>query len=179
VPNSALGPAALLLTALAGCGGGGAAPAPAKDAAAAVEVEGGAAVPKTAGAAQRQTAPPAPRIDQSLIPPPGTLPIRETYSYTGASRDPFESVLNIGTAGPELADLLLVAIYYQERSPAGSVAVLRDRVSGKRYAVREGERLGRMRIASIRPKDVTFSIDDYGTERQETLTLRKQEGNTP
>jgi hypothetical protein len=52
-------------------------------------------------------------------------------------------------------------------------------VSGKRYAVREGERLGRMRIASIRPKDVTFSIDDYGTERQETLSLRKQEGNTP
>lgn len=176
MPNSALGPAALLLAALAGCGGGGAAPAPAANAVAAVEDEGG---PQPAGAAQKPAPAPAPKIDQSLIPPPGTLPNRETYSYTGASRDPFESVLNIGTAGPELADLLLVAIYYQERSPAGSVAVLRDRVSGKRYAVREGERLGRMRIASIRPKDVTFSIDDYGTERQQTLTLRKQEGNTP
>jgi hypothetical protein len=179
VPNSALGPAALLLAALAGCGGGGAAPTPAKGAAAAVEEEAGAPRPKTAGAAQRQAAPTAPSIDQSLIPPPGSLPVRETFSYSGASRDPFESVLGRGTAGPELADLLLVAVYYNERSPAGSVAVLRDRVSGKRYTVREGERLGRMRISTIRPKDVTFSIDDYGTERQETLTLRKQEGNTP
>jgi hypothetical protein len=174
VPNSALGPAALLLAALAGCGGGGAAPAPAANPAAAVEEE---SAPKPAGAAQKPA--PAPKIDESLIPPAGTLPVRESYSYTGAGRDPFESVLGRGTAGPELADLLLVAIYYQEQSPAASVAVLRDRVSGKRYAVREGERLGRMRIASIRPKDVTFSIDDYGTERQETLSLRKQEGNTP
>jgi hypothetical protein len=179
VRNSALGPAALLLAALAGCGGGAAAPAPAKDAAAAVEEEGGAASPKAAGAAQKQTTPLAAQIDTSLIPAAGSLPIRETFSYTGASRDPFESVLGRGEAGPELADLLLVAIYFNEQSPAGSVAVLRDRVAGKRYAVREGERLGRMRVSSIRQKDVTFSIDDYGTERQETLTLRKQEGNTP
>ena len=174
MPNSALGPAALLLAALAGCGGGGAAPAAANPAAA-VEEESG---PKPAPVAQPAPST-QPKIDQALIPPPGTLPNRETFSYTGASRDPFESLLNIGTTGPELADLLLVAIYFNEQSPAGSVAVLRDRVSGKRYTVREGERLGRMRISNIRPKDVTFSIDDYGTERQETLTLRKQEGNTP
>jgi len=57
--------------------------------------------------------------------------------------------------------------------------VLRDRLTGKKYTVREGDRLGRMRIASIRPKDVTFTIDDYGTERQETLSIRKPEGNSP
>jgi len=178
VPNRAFGPAALLLAGLAGCGGGGAAPAPAKAAPATVEDEGSAAA-KPAGAAQKAAQAPAPKIDASLIPPPGTLPLRENFSYTGTSRDPFESVLGLGTTGPELADLLLVAIYFNERSPAGSVAVLRDRVTGKRYTVREGERLGRMRISTIRSKDVTFSIDDYGTERQETLTLRKQEGNTP
>jgi len=178
VPNRALGPAALLLAALAACGGG-AAPAAANPAAAAASVEEeGAGAAKPAGAAQKQ-APPTPKIDESLIPPPGTLPVRESFSYSGTSRDPFESVLGLGSAGPELADLLLVAIYFNERSPAASVAVLRDRVSGKRYTVREGERLGRMRISTIRSKDVTFSIDDYGTERQESLTLRKQEGNTP
>lgn len=172
MPNSALGSAVLLLAALAACGGGGAAPAPAKAAPATVE-EDGAAPPKPAAAAQAPA--PTPKIDESLIPPPGTLPNRETFSYTGTSRDPFQSVLGMGTAGPELADLLLVAIYFNERSPSGSVAVLRDRVTGKRYTVREGERLGRMRISSIRSKDVTFSIDDYGTERQETLTLRKED----
>ena len=72
-----------------------------------------------------------------------------------------------------------MGIWYQERAPSASVAVLRDRLTGKRYTVREGERLGRMRIASIRVKDVTFTIDDYGTERQETLSIRKPEGNSP
>lgn len=174
----AFGSAALLLALLAACGGGAEAPAaPAADPAAAVEEEGGAkpAAAQTAtGAAQGQM-----RVDESLIPQPGELIRREVYAYTGASRDPFASVLESGTAGPELADLDLVGIMYQERAPQASVAVLRDRLNGKRYNVREGERLGRMRVIDIRPKDVTFTIDDYGTERQETLSIRKQEGNAP
>jgi hypothetical protein len=36
-----------------------------------------------------------------------------------------------------------------------------------------------MRVVDVQAKDVTFAIDDYGTERRETLTLRKQEGDTP
>jgi hypothetical protein len=36
-----------------------------------------------------------------------------------------------------------------------------------------------MRVSDIRQKDVTFTIDDYGTERQQTLTIRKREGNAP
>lgn len=168
---------ALLLALLAGCGGGGAPAAAAPDPAAAVE-DGGAAKP-AAGTAQAKHTPGPAKIDESMIPEPGAPITRESYSYSGASRDPFASVLEGGTAGPELADLDLVAVYYQDRAPQNSVAVLRDRLSGKRYTVREGERLGRMRIADIRQKDVTFTIDDYGTERQETLSLRKQEGNAP
>lgn len=175
MPTRAFG-GALLLGLLAGCGGGGAAAAkPAVDPGAGVE-----------DAAPKPAAPPAApggqrpmRIDQSLVPEPGAPINRETYEYTAGSRDPFASVLEGGTAGPELADLDLVAVYYQERNPSGSVAVLRDRLSLKRYNVREGERLGRMRVSDIRQKDVTFTIDDYGTERQQTLTLRKQEGNAP
>ena len=77
--------------------------------------------------------------------------------------------------GPELGDLSLVSILYDTRTPAQSAAVLRERVTNRRYTVKPGDRLGRMRIGEIRPKDVTFIIDDFGTERQETLTLRKQE----
>ena len=40
---------------------------------------------------------------------------------------------------------------------------------------RPGDRIGRIRVSAIRPKDVTFVIDDFGTERQETLSIRKQE----
>lgn len=171
----ALGPALLLLALLSGCGGGGEA-APAADPAAGIE-EGTAAGPaagRPAAGAQGQM-----KVDPSLIPEPGEPIRRESYSYSGGSRDPFVSVLEGNTSGPELADLDLVGIMYNARTAGTSVATLRDRLNGKSYNVREGDRLGRMRVVGIRPKDVTFSIDDYGTERQETLTLRKQEGNAP
>lgn len=171
----ALTPAILLLALSAGCGGGDdPAPGPAADPTAGIE-EGAAPAPSAAQA----PAPPTRRIDESMIPEPGAPISRETYSYTGGARDPFESALDLTGTGPEFPDLELVGIWYQERAPSASVAVLRDRLTGKRYTVREGERLGRMRIASIRVKDVTFTIDDYGTERQETLSIRKPEGNSP
>jgi hypothetical protein len=178
VATRALGPALLLLALLAGCGGGAEEPAaPAANPAADVEDEGGNPAP-----AAQAAAPAGPRqmkVDESLIPKPGEPLERETYAYSGASRDPFVSVLEGGTAGPELADLDLVGIMYNPRTQAASVATLRDRLNSKVYTVREGDRLGRMRVTDIRPKDVTFTLDDYGTERQETLTLRKQEGNAP
>jgi hypothetical protein len=175
VATRALTPAILLLALCAGCGGGDEPAAPAADPAAGIE-EGSAPAPQ---AAAQAPGPPTRRIDESMIPEPGAPISRETYSYTGGARDPFESALDLTGTGPEFPDLQLMAIYYQERAPSASVAVLRDRLNGKRYTVREGERLGRMRIASIRVKDVTFTIDDYGTERQETLSIRKPEGNSP
>lgn len=174
-----LGCASLLFAALAGCGGGanGATKGtPAKAVAGLEEEEASkAAAPKTAAPAT----PAGPHIDPSLIPEPGAPLVRESYSYTGGSRDPFASVLEGATIGPELADLDLVAVYYQERNQEASVVVLRDRVTLKRYAVREGERVGRARVSNIRPKDVTFTFDDYGTQREVTLSLRKREDLTP
>ena len=171
-----LGPGILILALLAGCGGGGEPAAPAVDPAAAVE---DAAPPPAAESPAAQAATRQMKVDESLIPEPGAPITRESYSFSGGSRDPFVSVLESNTAGPELADLDLVGVLYQDRNPSASIAVLRDRLNGKRYNVREGERLGRMRVSDIRQKDVTFTIDDYGTERQQTLSIRKQEGNAP
>lgn len=171
--TKALGSLAGLLLALAACGGGGENAAPAPDPMAGIEegTPAPAASPDTTAVAQT----PVPAAGQASIPEPGEPLVREVYSYSGGPRDPFESVLGRATVGPEFADLILVAIYFNVRSPAASIVVLRDRVTSKRYTVRQGERLGRMRVADVRPKDVTFAIDDYGTVRQESLTLRKQE----
>lgn len=98
---------------------------------------------------------------------------REVFSYSGGARDPFESLLASASIGPELPDLSLVAIYIDHADIDRSVAVLRERVSGKRYNLRAGDRLGRLRIAAIRERDVDFIVDDFGAERRETLSLRR------
>jgi len=100
---------------------------------------------------------------------------RETFSYGGAARDPFNSLLNMAKNGPELADLQLVGIYQNLRTPASSVAVFREKAGGKRHKLRAGDQVGRSRLVQIRDRDVVFMIEDFGFERQETLSLRKQE----
>jgi hypothetical protein len=104
---------------------------------------------------------------------------RETFAYSGSARDPFNSLLNMAKSGPELADLQLVGIYQNLRSPSGSVAVFREKDGGKRHKLRTGDQLGRSKLVQIRGRDVVFTIEDFGFERQDTLSLRKQEDVTP
>jgi hypothetical protein len=104
---------------------------------------------------------------------------RETFAYSGAARDPFNSLLNMAKAGPELADLQLVGIYQNLRAPSASLAVFREKDGGKRHKLRAGDQVGRSRLVQIRERDVVFMIEDFGFERQETLSLRKQEDVTP
>jgi hypothetical protein len=104
---------------------------------------------------------------------------RETFAYSGSIRDPFNSLLNMAKAGPEVADLQLVGIYQNMRTPSGSVAVFREKEGGKRHKLRAGDQLGRSRVVQIRERDVVFMVEDFGFERQETLSLRKQEDVTP
>jgi len=105
--------------------------------------------------------------------------LREAYSYGGGARDPFQSLVNAKNAGPELSDLQLVGVYQDMRSAANSVAIVREKKTAKRFKLRTGDQVGRLRVAQIRPKDVVFTIEDFGFERQETLSLRKQEDVTP
>ena len=104
---------------------------------------------------------------------------RETFAYSGAARDPFNSLLNMAKNGPELADLQLVGIYQNLRAPVASIAVFREKDGGKRHKLRAGDQVGRSRLVQIRERDVVFMIEDFGFERQETLSLRKQEDVTP
>ncbi|HVX89318.1 MAG TPA: hypothetical protein VG940_10355, partial [Gemmatimonadales bacterium] len=101
--------------------------------------------------------------------------LRETFSYAGASRDPFASVVAQGTSGPDLADMVLVAVLADARSARNSVAILREKQGTRRWRVKVGDRIGSATVSLITVHDVTFSVQDFGFERQETLSLRSRE----
>jgi hypothetical protein len=105
--------------------------------------------------------------------------MRETFAYSGGSRDPFASLLNSSSTGPEIGTLDLVGVYQDLRNSSNSVVVLREKATAKRHKLRVGDQLGRARLVQIRPRDAVFTIRDFGYERQETLSLRKQEVETP
>jgi hypothetical protein len=101
--------------------------------------------------------------------------VREVFSYQGAGRDPFMSLLKSGDVRPLISDLKLVAVIYDERYAARSVVVLRDITTSKRYRARVGDVIGRLRVTQIRPREVVFTVQEFGFERQQTLSLAKQE----
>jgi hypothetical protein len=104
--------------------------------------------------------------------------LRETFTYAGGARDPFASLITEDKLGPEFSDLLLVGVYLDLRRANNSVAIMRDKTTQKRYKMRVGDRLGRLKVAQIRQTDVVFTVEDIGFERQETLSLRKREAET-
>ena len=128
-----------------------------------------AAAPAMAAQARRDT---TAHPDSAAV---STELVREVFSYEGAGRDPFISLLKSGDVRPLIADLKLVAIVYDARYPARSVAVLRDITNGKRYRAKVGEVFGRLRVTQIRPREVVFTVQEYGYERQQTLSLARQE----
>ncbi len=105
--------------------------------------------------------------------------MRETFAYAGGTRDPFSSLINGSKDGPEIGDLDLVGVYQDLLTPSNSVVVLREKVTTKRHKLRVGDQVSRARLVQIRPRDAVFTIQDFGFQRQETLSLRKQEVETP
>ena len=96
---------------------------------------------------------------------------REIFSYErGGRRDPFESLMNSGELRPLISDLKLVSVVL-DPSGRNSVAILRDLNSKEQYRVRVGQTLGRMRVARIAQKSVTFTIEEFGYSRQQELSL--------
>jgi hypothetical protein len=134
---------------------------------------GPAARPMRVAATPDGKVPPA--VATATVPaaadPDRQLISRETYSYQGIGRrDPFVSLMNSEGLRPIFQDLKLVAVAFD---PLGrnSVAVLRDVTSKEQYRVKVGQEIGRMRVAAIREKSVTFGIEEFGYSRQETLAM--------
>jgi hypothetical protein len=142
----------------------------------------GQALPSRGGAAPAVVAPPrsGPGSVPAVPPPAGTrapaaaaLPpvTREVFTYeAGGRRDPFYSLILTEDLRPLLSDLKLVGILY-EASGRRSVAIMRDLGTNAQYRVAQGQTLGRMRVAAIRPKGVIFTIDEFGLSRQDSLML--------
>jgi len=120
-------------------------------------------------AAAAQTSP-APAPPAAATPQEHTI-YREVFEYDAAGRrDPFASLMATSDLRPLLIDLRLAAIAYDPNG-RNSVAVLRDLTSKEQYRVKVGQVLGRMRVAAIPPRSVTFTIQEFGLSRQETLTM--------
>lgn len=95
---------------------------------------------------------------------------RESFRYDRSGRrDPFLSLMAYGELRPLITELRVTSIAFDPQG--GSVAVLRDLGTKEQYRVRVGESLGRMRVARIAKKEITFTIEEFGYSRQETLAL--------
>jgi len=101
--------------------------------------------------------------------------LREVYAYEGGGRDPFMSLLKSGDVRPLISDLKLTTVVYDGRFASRSVAVLRDITNRRIYRVKTGDIIGRLKVTQIRPREVVFTVQEFGFERQETLSLAKQE----
>jgi hypothetical protein len=103
---------------------------------------------------------------------------REAFSYERSGRrDPFLSLLHSHDLRPMINDLKLVAVLYD---PVGrSWAVMRDMTTKEQYRVKVGQQLGRMRVTQIHPKSVTFTIEEIGFSRQQTLALNDSKEREP
>jgi hypothetical protein len=107
---------------------------------------------------------------------PAASLIREVFAYEGGGRDPFMSLLKSGDVRPLISDLKLTTVVYDGRFASRSVAVLRDITNRRIYRVKTGDIIGRLKVTQIRPREVVFTVQEFGFERQETLSLAKQEG---
>ena len=110
----------------------------------------------------------------SVAVPAASL-IREVFAYEGGGRDPFMSLLKSGDVRPLISDLKLTTVVYDGRFASRSVAVLRDITNRRIYRVKTGDIIGRLKVTQIRPREVVFTVQEFGFERQETLSLAKQE----
>jgi len=96
---------------------------------------------------------------------------REVFAYEPSGRrDPFVTLMTVGELRPMISDLAISGILID---PTGrnSVAVLRDVSSKEQYRVKVGQQLGRMRVARIAQKSVTFTIEEFGYSRQQELAM--------
>ena len=98
---------------------------------------------------------------------------REQFEYSGRGRrNPFRPLTAVNRQGPRFEDLEVAGIVFNPE--VGSVAVIADRMSERRFRLREGERVGTARVVEIRPDEVVFAISTFGANRQAVLRVKKE-----
>lgn len=99
---------------------------------------------------------------------------REYFEYERAGRrDPFKQLEAGSELGPRFEDLEVAGIIYSAQ--AGSVVVLVDRVTQRRYRVWEGDVIGGATLETVTPDDATFTVTVFGVSRQETLRVKRND----
>lgn len=111
----------------------------------------------------------APRLQPT--PPAEVTFNREVFAYVkGNRRDPFTTMITSSDLRPQITDLKLVTVI-RSANAASSVAIMRDLTTNEQYRVRVGQTLGRMRVAQIQQRAVVFSIEEFGYNRQEVVSM--------
>ena len=106
--------------------------------------------------------------------------MRETFAYGGGARDPFASLINTDTRAPRSPiSSSWASTRTSGRRPTTSPCCGRRAPTGSATRCGWETSWAGSRLAQIRARDVVFTIQDFGYERQETLSLRKQEDVTP
>jgi hypothetical protein len=100
---------------------------------------------------------------------------REVFAYRGSGRDPFVSLLKSGGVRPLPQDLRVVGITFDPRYPQRSVAVLHDITDLRRFTVRPGDVVGRVRVVEVRATEVIAVVQEFGVDRQVVLPLRRRQ----
>jgi hypothetical protein len=96
---------------------------------------------------------------------------RESFSYSGAGRrDPFKALEAGDELGPRFENLELAGIIFSPQ--AGSVIVLVDRSTQRRYRVWEGDIVGGATLLDVTPDEAVFRVTVFGVSRQDTLRLK-------
>lgn len=122
-------------------------------------------------AAQETETSPASEADRARNEP--TLE-RETYTYGArGTRDPFRPLEAGDEIGPRFEDLELSGIIYSPE--AGSVVVLVDRSTQRRYRVWEGDIVGGAHLIDVTPAEAVFVVTVFGVSRQESLRLKNMD----
>ncbi len=166
---------------LAACGGGAATTTTtttSTDPAAAAGDSGGAAATAAAAAKDSTKRHRVVKFDTGAASGQRPL-VRETYQYEGSVRDPFKPLFVAADRGPDLPNLTLIAIIYDNRTPANSIATFREKGSDRRYLWHPGDRFGRITVVRMTTTDVTLELDDFGVPRRQNYSLKKPEDNTP
>ena len=100
--------------------------------------------------------------------------VREVFDYPSTGRrDPFEPLSTEQDLGPRFEDLRLAGVIY---SPdRGSIAVLVDVATQRRYRVWEGDVIGGARLVSVGQDHAEFLVTVFGVSRRDTLRLKQQD----